>query len=181
MSSAPTIHTSTKEVTTLLSEVRCRPRGTSSALTTAPIPKVADRSPKPPAPSSSWSRAMTGISASTALAHRQKLTLWTMSARIGGECRVYRRPLSMPDISVSGIARWARAGLFQPRIATIITTKKSAQPTSALPELSHATAAPASAGPTARATLKATAPRATARGISMRATRSLMLADWAGR
>ena len=115
---------------------------------------------------------MTGISASTALAHRQKLTLWTMSARIGGECRVYRSTFSMPDISVSGIARWARAGLFQPRIATIITTKKSAQPTSALPELSHATAAPASAGPTARATLKATAPRATARGISMRATRS---------
>ena len=87
----------------------------------------------------------------------------------------------MPDISVSGIARWARAGLFQPRIATIITTKNSAQPSSELPELNQATAAPASAGPTARATLKATAPSATARGMSTRATRSLMLADWAGR
>ena len=33
----------------------------------------------------------------------------------------------------------ARGGLFQPRIATIITTKKNALATSALPELNHAT------------------------------------------
>ena len=86
----------------------------------------------------------------------------------------------MPDSSVSGIPRAMRAGLFHPRTATIITMKNSALASNALPELSQATAAPASAGPTARATLNATAPSATARGTSTRATRSLMLACCAG-
>ncbi len=58
--------------------------------------------------------------------------------------------------------------------------KNSALAISALPVPSHAAMAPASAGPTARATLKATAPRATARGSSMRDTKPLMLACCAG-
>ena len=75
-------------MTIVLSDVRCRPRGSSSAPATAPMPKLADSMPKPAAPSASWSRAMTGSSASSALAQSVKLTLWTISARIGGECRV---------------------------------------------------------------------------------------------
>ena len=87
----------------------------------------------------------------------------------------------MPESSVSGIARCGRPGLFQPRSATIMTTKNTALASSALPEPKPATIAPASAGPTARATLNATAPSATARDRSVRATRSLMLAYCAGR
>ena len=72
----------------------------------------------------------------------------------------------MPDSSVSGIARCgARADSSSRACATIITTKKSALATSALAGAQPGDAiAPASAGPTARATLKATAPSATARG-----------------
>ena len=87
----------------------------------------------------------------------------------------------MPERSVSGIERTGRGGVFTRRSAKIITRKKTALARSALPEFKPATSAPASAGPTARATLNATAPSATARGTSMRATRSLMLADCAGR
>ena len=86
----------------------------------------------------------------------------------------------MPDRSVSGIARAGRGGLFHPRTAKIMMTKKNPLASSALPELNHATDAPASAGPTARETLKATDPSATARGTSARGTRSLMLASCAG-
>ena len=75
-------------MTIVPSDVRWRPRGSSSALTTAPMPKLADSIPKPTAPSASWSRAMTGSSARSALAQRVKLTLWMISARIGGEWRV---------------------------------------------------------------------------------------------
>ena len=75
-------------MTTALSDARCRPRGTNSALTTAPIPKLADSKPKPPAPSCELVAGDDGQERQHAHAQRAKLTLWTINARIGGECRV---------------------------------------------------------------------------------------------
>ena len=167
-------------VTTRVSEYFCRCRGIDSAPATAPAPKLPKSRPKPPAPRPSWSRATTGSNAHSALAHTLKDRLRRMIARIGAECRAYRKPLNMPEISVSGTPGSAPSWRFQPRTTTIIAMKNAALASSVLPEPIHATSAPASAGPTARATLNATAPSATARGSSARATRSLMLACCAG-
>ena len=86
----------------------------------------------------------------------------------------------MPDSSVSGIPGIEGAALGHPRSAKIIHTKNEALASSALPEPSHAAIAPAKAGPTARATLNATAASATARGRSARGTRSFTSACCAG-
>ena len=53
----------------------------------APMPKLADSKPKPPAPRPSWSRAMTGNSAQNALAHTLNARFLMMNARIGAEWR----------------------------------------------------------------------------------------------
>ena len=88
MSSVAAIHRKKPVVTTAFSESRCSWRGIDSAPTTAPMPKLADNIPKPPAPSPNWSRAMTGSSAHRALAQTLKLRLRLSSERIAGECRV---------------------------------------------------------------------------------------------
>ena len=74
----------------------------------------------------------------------------------------------------------AGARCLSRRTATIIAPKHAALTRSALPVPMTAVSAPASAGPIARATLKATALSETACGSSSRATRSLTVAFWAG-
>ena len=123
---------------------------------------------------------MTGSSAQNALAQMANVRLRRISERIAGEWRAKRIPLNAPETRRSGTPGSGRSRAASRRIATIISTKHAALARSALPELTHAAIAPASAGPTARATLKATAPSATARGSSVRATSSLMLACCAG-
>ena len=82
-----TIQIRTAAVTTLVSDRRCSWPGISSAEITAPVPNIANSSPKPPAPRPSWSRAMTGSSAHSALAQAPKARLRIRNERIATECR----------------------------------------------------------------------------------------------
>ena len=111
----------------------------------------------------------TGSSAHSALAQ-------TAEAQVADDQRAHRR--RVPGVAQAALdageqrLRNARDGRARgsssraPRRSS--TTKNSALASIALPEPSHAAIAPASAGPTARATLNATAPSATARDSSAR-------------
>ena len=61
--------------------------GMLSAATTAPAPKLANSSPKPPASRWSWFFAITGSNAYNELAHSANVKLRSMIARIGEEWR----------------------------------------------------------------------------------------------
>ena len=89
-------------------------------------------------------------------------------------------PESTPESSLSGTPGKLRARGFNWRAAWIMMVKQTALTRNALPEPAQAAIAPASAGPAARATLKATAPSATARCRSLGGTSSLTLACCAG-
>ena len=123
---------------------------------------------------------MTGSSAHNALAHTLKLKLRLISERIAGEWRAKRNPLSKPENIFSGTPGRASSRFLHCRTAISIRLKKTALPSSAVPDPTHAASAPARAGPMARARFIATAPSATARGNSARDTKPLMLACCAG-
>ena len=179
-STVETTQSAIDETTSACSDCFCSRRGIAIAPTTAPKPKVADSRPKPLASVLSRSRAISGSSAQNALAQSAKVRLWRMNARIAGEWRAKRRPLCTPEASRSGTPGSA-SDLRAPRsMNSVIGRKKAAESVRARPEPSQAAKIPASAGPTARATLKATAPSATARESSLRPTSSLMLACCAG-
>jgi hypothetical protein len=180
MSTMDSVHSTMPDLTIELRLLRCICPGMSSAPVTAPLPNAAERRPKPPADRPSWSRAITGSSAQNALAHTAKVRLRMTNARMTAECRANRRPLITPESTVSGTPGSLRSRGAQRRIAITIGTKQNALARSALPVPIHAAIAPASAGPTARATLNATEPSATARDRSARETSSLMLACCAG-
>ena len=158
-----------------------RSRGIEIAPRIAPMPKLAERRPKPPAPRPSWSRAITGSSAQNALAHTLNVRLRSTNARMGAEWRTKRSPIIMPEMRRSGTPGSGASRRRIRFIATNIGTKKNAAATSVAPDDNAAASAPAAAGPMARATLKATEPSAIARGSSLRGTSSLMLACCAGR
>ena len=73
--------------TTRLSERVLSWRGIETAPITAPTPNIPNRKPYPPAPSLSWSRAITGSSAQSALAQAVNESVRRMNARSVGEWR----------------------------------------------------------------------------------------------
>ena len=123
---------------------------------------------------------MIGSNAHSAEAHAVNASVRRMNARSDGEWRAYRSPTCTPASKRSGMPGSASSRGFMRRTEYTMTPKKHALATSALPLPTHAVSAPASAGPSARETLKAIALSETACGSSARVTRSFTLACWAG-
>ncbi len=120
-------------MTTVLSGYRFSNLGITNAETTAPDPNIPNIAPYPAADMPSWSRAITGSSAHSALAQMLKTSVRTISARMALVWRANRSPLLTPASRVSGTPSGERGGRRQPRIPMIISEKKAPLASSALP------------------------------------------------